>query len=258
MHLLYLDESGDINGWNTQKNFVLGGISVFEGQIYSLTKDLNDLQDEYFPGYQIPIEFHVSAIRSRKGPHFNGLSKDERAEVIEKIYDILQKRRFPNVVVFGTGIHISAVQNAGQVCQTCFEDVCQNFNRFLYSGMKIAQMKKKSFSKGMLIIDRGREKRYRQHFAEFRAEADAQKYLANIVDIPYFSACAETRMLQLADFISNALWRYFEKGITHEYDKIKHLFYRGPAAFPVPGFNHIIDETCSCDACEFKKANGIT
>ena len=257
MYLLYLDESGDVNGWNVQKNFVLGGIAVFESQIYSLIKDMDDLQREYFPDIQIPIEFHVSAIRSRKGPHFNGLNEDIRNEIIEKVYDIISKRRFPNVFLLGTGIHVTAVENSGQVCRICFEDVCQNFNHFLYNNMKFLKQSKRTFSKGLLIIDRGREQRYRQHYDEFKAETDASRYLANIVDIPYFSACTDTRMLQLADFVSNAIWKFFEKGVTEAYDKIKHLFYNGPLAYPCPGVNHIINEACSCEVCHFKEIKGL-
>ena len=33
----------------------------------------------------------------------------------------------------------------------------------------------------------------------------------NIVDIPYFSASQDTRMLQLADFCVYAVYRYYEK-----------------------------------------------
>ena len=94
-------------------------------------------------------------------------------------------------------------------------------------------------------------------FSEFKKSKDVETYLANIVDIPYFAACSETRMLQLADFVSNAVWRYIEKGITQEIDKIKHLFYVGPVAFPISGFTHITQDTsCACIACDFKSKYG--
>ncbi len=46
MHILYLDESGGPYSWNVQKNFVLGGVAIHEGQIYNLTKAMNDLQEK--------------------------------------------------------------------------------------------------------------------------------------------------------------------------------------------------------------------
>ena len=64
MNLLYLDESGDPRGWSDQRNFVLGGISVHESQIYTLSKEFDDLQEEFFPGIQLPIEIHATVIRN--------------------------------------------------------------------------------------------------------------------------------------------------------------------------------------------------
>jgi len=247
MHILYLDESGGPNSWNVQKNFVLGGVAVHEGQIYSLTKELNDLQEKYFPDIPVSIEFHVSPIRGGKGPHFGKFDKETREEIIDSVYEIISKQYFPNLIAFATDIDISAVKNPTQVSHSCFESVCQSFNLYLYH-----QYKKHIPSKGLLVIDRGREKQYLSQFNEFRDSEAVQKYLGNVVDIPYFTACAETRMLQLADFVANAVWLYYEKGITKQMDKILPRFYRGPSYQIMSGLNHIIEgEECECYACNF-------
>lgn len=245
MHILYLDESGGPNSWNAQKNFVLGGVAIHEGQIYTLTKAMNDLQEKYFPGIEIPIEFHAYPIREGKGPHFNHFSQTERNEILDDVYNILHKSYFPNVIAFATCINISAVTGPTQVTYDCFKDVCQNFNLFLYH-----QYKKGNLNKGMLIIDRVRDKQYLDIFNEFKQSPDVQTYLANIVDIPYFGASKETRMLQLADFVANAVFRYYESGDSSFIDKVMPRFYRGPKYHPTRGLNHITKEsTCTCYAC---------
>ena len=256
MDILYLDESGDPNGWKVQRNFVLGGIATHENEIYRLSNKLNELQKKYFPDRIIPVEFHATQIRNRKDAfrHFN---REERIEIMSDVYSILQKEHFPNVILFATSINISAVRSQSHVTRTCFENVCQNFNLNLYNAMLIAKQKGTRFSKGLVIIDRGRERRYLQLFDEFRNEKEVEKYLANIVDIPYFAACSDTRMLQYADFIANAVWEYFEKGDCENIDKIRHLFYRGTRTWAVPGLNHITNEDCDCYSCEFKRENGI-
>jgi hypothetical protein len=231
-------------------------MSVYEGQIYSLSKKLDDLQKKYFPGIEIPIEFHSHWIRTGKG-QFRSFSPEERENIISDVYSILEKEHFPNVIAFATVLDITAVINPAQVTRTCFENICQNFNLNLYHAMKISQAKGMQFSKGLVIIDRGREKQYRQLFSEFKSEELVQKHLANIVDIPYFAACSDTRMLQYADFIANAAWRYYEKDDSSLIDKIIHLFYRGPKTYPVPGLNHITKKTCECYSCKFKKTNRI-
>ena len=245
MRILYLDESGGPNSWQVQENFVLGGVAVHEGQIYPLTRELNTLQEKYFPGISIPIEFHAGAIRQGKGPHFKKFSFDTRRKIIDDVYDIIRECGFPNIIAFATVIDVSAVINFNQVCRDCFEDVCQHFNLYLHD-----QYKRGFPSKGLLIIDRGRERQYRQHFGELKKSEAVEEYLGNIVDIPYFAACRETRMLQVADFIANAVFRYYESDITDNFDKISSQFFRGTYRHPVNGLNHITkDESCQCCVC---------
>jgi hypothetical protein len=246
MHILYLDESGSPNSWNIQKNFVLGGVAIHEGQIYALNRALNAIQEKYFPGITVPIEFHVSPIRKGTPPHFNQFSEDVREQIINDVYDVIQKASFPGFIAFATSIDISAVKDPTQVSEACFEDVCQHFNLFLHH-----QYKKGIPTKGLLIIDRGREKQYLQHFTEFKKATEVEKFLGNIIDIPYFAACSETRMLQIADFISNAVFRYYESGITKEMDKVLPRFYTGPKYQPISGLGHITNQKgCQCHACQ--------
>ena len=50
MYVIYLDESGDPNGWNNNQNhFVIGGLAIHEGQISRIGKVLDDVQAEFFP-----------------------------------------------------------------------------------------------------------------------------------------------------------------------------------------------------------------
>mgnify|MGYP006302027071 FL=1 len=148
MHLLYLDESGGPNSWQVQKNFVIGGVAIHEGQIYSISKQLDDIQKKYFPDIHVPIEFHVSPIRHGKGPHFNNFSKETREKIISDLYEIIHRQHYPNLIAFATSMNISMVRSPSQVCQNCFENVCQNFNLYLYH-----QYKRNNPSKGLLVIE---------------------------------------------------------------------------------------------------------
>ena len=220
-------------------------MAIHEGQVYSLTKEMNDLQEKYFPGIKVSINFHASAIGYGKGPHFDKFNEAEREEILDDVYNILHKSYFPNLIAFATCIDISAVTGPSQVTYDCFRAICQNFNLFLYHQYRMGHR-----NKGMLIIDKGREKQYHQMFYEFKKSPDVQEYLANIIDIPYFGASSETRMLQLADFVANAVFRYYESGITKHMDLILPRFYRGPRYHPTRGLNHITQEaTCQCYAC---------
>ena len=245
MHILYLDESGSPNSWQVQRNFVIGGVAIHEGQIYSLSRALNAIQEKYFPGITVPIEFHVTPIRKGSGPYFNQFNRETRQNIIDDIYNIINRTYFPNLIAFATCIDVSAITHPNQECYDCFKDVSQNFNLFLYH-----QYTKGIPAKGMLIIDRGRERQYLEIYSEFKRSEEVTEYLGNIIDIPYFAACRETRMLQLADFVANAVFRYYESDIPDDMDIIMPRFYKGPRYHPISGLNHITAEAeCQCYAC---------
>lgn len=244
MYLLYLDESGDANGWQEQQNFVLAGVAIFESEISHLDKELERVRAKYFSGISYPIAFHATEIRRGKG-HFKQFPPDTREEILEDVYEVIHNTRFPACIVFATALNITSAQNPLQVRRDTLEDISQRFNTFL-----MRQHKANMPSKGLLIIDQNRESEYRQLVAEFRQAGTRYGYLGNIVDIPYFAGCRDTPMLQLADFVSNAVFRYYEKQdpkyLDIIYEKIDRQFKDGPHV----GLKHITkNANCSCKAC---------
>ncbi len=129
MYLLYIDESGDLNSWETQQNFVLGAIAIHEGQIPTLTTRMMEVQREFFPTVKIPLSFHAYEIRRGNGVYAT-ISSAEREHLMDRIYGIIAETEFPKIVVFATAINISAVTSEEQVLHDVFEDLCSRFNYF--------------------------------------------------------------------------------------------------------------------------------
>jgi hypothetical protein len=242
MYLLYLDESGDPNGWQYQKNYVLAGVAIHEGQIWRLGNELDNIQSKYFPGISYPIAFHASETRRGKG-HFENLKPERRKEVLVDVCNVIGSSVFPNLVAFAIVVDISAVESALQVRRLTLEDVCARFNTFL-----IRQHKAERPSKGLLVIDRNREGEYRSLMGDFRRDGVKSGYLGNIVDIPYFAGCADTRMLQLADSLANAVFQYYENGKKELFDIIEPKFDRREKGHPPDGLKHVIKRICDCPA----------
>ena len=46
----------------------------------------------------------------------------------------------------------------------------------------------------------------------------------NVTDIPYFAPARNTRLLQVADFVVNAVFGRYEQGYTHHFDQLAPLF----------------------------------
>lgn len=151
MYLLYLDESGDANGWQEQQHFVLAGIAVYESQIAALDNELQGIQEKYFPNISYPIAFHATEIRRGKG-QFSAFLPKVRESILQDVYSIIRNTRFPSCLIFATAMHISMAQNPLQVRRDTLEDICQRFNTFL-----MRQHKLNLSSKGLLIIDQNRE-----------------------------------------------------------------------------------------------------
>lgn len=244
MYLMYLDESGDPNGWQTgQNHFVLGGLAVHEGQVRAITQQLDAIQQEFFPGISIPITFHATDIRGGKD-RFRGLQQGDRERLLGAIYQVFARSRFPYLVAFASAMHVSAASSQRQVLHDTFQDVCLSFNTFFVRGFRRGIK-----NKGLLIIDHAHEEHYRELLADFQTANTEHGYVGNVVDIPYFARRHDTRMLQLADFCAFAVFRYYENGDTRYLDLIHPRFDRQASSDPEYGLKHITRSDCACIAC---------
>ena len=249
MYIIYLDESGDSNGWNNnQDHFVLGGIAVHESQIRRISDALDEVQSKFFPDISVPIKFHATDINYRGNGRFRrDLTDSQRRDLLDAVYDVIAGIEYPNAALFATALHITAVRNSDQALRDTFEDVVQRVNTFL-----VRMNRSGNPQKGLLIIDRATstESKYLTLISEFRKSGTQYGYLENIVDIPYFSQSSHTRLLQIADFCAYAVFQYYERDDEQFMDKILHRFDRRTPDFTgVDGLNHITSRRCDCRVC---------
>ncbi len=245
MHLLYIDESGDPNGWSNQTHFVLGAVAIHEGQIQRLTKEMDIIQKRYFPSIKIRIPLHAVDIHQAKS-HFDHMPPENREKLLNDICDLIGRQTFPNLVSFSTCIHISALRTPKEALEKTVEDLTSRFNIFmkrLYS--------KDLRGKGLLIIDQAHQERYRELIAEFQSIGSKYGKMTNIVDIPYFAGARDTRMLELADVCAYSVFRYYERKDSKYFDRIFPSFDKKSLRGGPEGLKHFIDEECSCIACNW-------
>jgi hypothetical protein len=250
LYILYLDESGDPNSWTEQKCYVIAGVAVHIGKIDELSIQTDYTQKKYFPSIKIPIQFHATDIRRGKGQHFSKYDQNKRNEILKDVYALIGSCKFPDLIVFASIIDISRVENPQHARRTVFEDVCMKFNGFLLHQHRI-----KNPIKGLLVIDQNREAEYRELVNDFKRETTHGGYLGNVVDIPYFARCSQSRMLQLADFTANAFFRYYERDEDDFFKMILPRVYSGLPSWRYNkiylGLGHYIarKEKCKCPTC---------
>jgi hypothetical protein len=247
MHILYIDESGDYSNWEENKNFVMAGVAVHEGQIDRISRALDLIQHEFFPKYNINISFHATDIKNGKKA-FKDLPLNVREEMLNKLYGVFNDFPFPNLVAFATVMSADYVKAEDQVLDTVFGDLMTRFNTFM-----VRQHNSGHPTKGLSIIDQAHEKKYRELFGQYRVGGTKYGLINNIVDIPYFAGRRDTRMLQMADLMAYSIFQYYEHSKSDYFDIIKERFDSRYKGGPPDGLKHMTKKGCDCYACGSRK-----
>lgn len=205
MYLLYLDESGKEDD-PADKHFVLGGAAIYERVTFFLSQKLDELKEKHFPGSP-PIEFHASAIR--KGKDFwRNVEQPERETILRDLGRIIQATVKPGLALFAAVIEKSSDIYGDKAVEVAIAEVCSRFDAFLMRKFK----KSKERQRGPLVFSQGRfDKRAKVLVKGFRQFGTPRGFLRNLADIPYFATNAETRLLQVADFVAYAVYQMYER-----------------------------------------------
>lgn len=242
MHIAYLDESG------TQKDaryFVLAGLIVFERNTLFLARELERIQAKYLPRYSDTAAFHAASLRApsqRVPAPFNRLSQDERFQLISDVYQVITDSPARIITV---AIEKAAIE--GDPYERGFEEIVSRFDLFL---RRIYRERGKAQS-GLIVVA---ESTYRKNL-ELQARRIAQEghrwgEIYNLADIPYFAPAQNTRLLQLADFIANAVFGKYESGHAKNFDRLIPKFDQD-ADGRIHGLVHLVRnrDNCYCPAC---------
>jgi hypothetical protein len=253
--ILYLDESG----LHAEANhFVLGGLAVFEREVYWFTEDVEAIQQRYLPNATEPVEFHVAPLRAPddKVPEpFNSLTKDQRRQLIIDMYKIIRGRRG---VAFGIAIEKRRLKSEDPY-ERAFEELVSRFDLFLARQNGFATAQGREEQRGLIVVA---ESSYRQQLEilgrDFRGGATRWREVHNLADVPFFVPAANNRLLQLADFTANAIYGRYNSGHARDFDSIAVKFDR--EAGRIHGLTHLcVDAECQCIACLSKQqARSIT
>ena len=253
MYILYLDESGM---HSEARYFVLAGLAVFEREIYWFAQDMDALQRRNFPDVATPIEFHASILHapdSKVLEPFNTKTREQRRQIVSEIYDILRERRG---VLFGVAIEKAWCTREDPYARA-FEELTSRFDLYLrrYNAKLNAQNPAGAEEqRGIVAVA---ESSYRNNLEilgeRFRAGTTRWGEIRTIADVPFFLPARNTRLLQFADFCSNAIYSRYNDGNTRHFDRIASKFDREESG-RIHGLVHLSnDHDCSCPGCLSKQ-----
>ena len=249
MHIAYLDESGT---HKEARHFVVAGLVAFERNIYFLSRDLDTIQAKYFPSYQGKVFFHASTLHApaeRVEEPFNQLSQVERDRIASEVYQVIAES---HVRIIAVAIEKKAID--GDPYERGFEQVVSRFDRMLGRILRDNDENQR----GLIVVA---ESSYRENLEllanKIATEGHRWGNIHNLADIPYFVPAKSTRLLQLADFVSNAVYSKYESGHSKYFDQISRRFDQEPGR--IHGLVHITRDrdTCYCPACLQHRNNPI-
>ncbi len=247
MYLLYLDESGI---QSDARHFVLAGLAVFERELFWYAQDVDTIQRNYLPDVAEPAEVHASELRQRDSARvsepFNRLTQEQRRNLTADIYQVIRNRRG---VLFGVVIEKERLADREMPYTRAFEDLTSRFDLYMRRINADAQTRGEQEQRGIIVVA---ESSYRRHLEilgeRFRGGSTRWGQLHTIADVPFFLPARNTRLLQLADFCTNAIFGRYESGYTRDFDIIAPRFDRERSR--IHGLAHLTrDHECQCLAC---------
>lgn len=243
MYVLYIDESGNPDD-PQDRNFVLAGAAVFERVAYFLSQAFDAVQTAHFPGLQ-PIPFHATEIRSGSG-FWRNVPRDTRVALLGDLCGAIANAQHPGLFLFASVIEKSDTLYGEEAVKRATEEICVAFDRFLvrqYKQFGDAQ-------RGLIVFSAGQyHKRGRVWVQGFRELGTRVGAINNLADIPYFAASKETRLLQVADLVSHAVFRLYER---KDASLIKPFFRRFDVNGGIKyGIAHVTSgrDQCDCPRC---------
>lgn len=219
MYLLYADEAGSIADPH-QGFFVLAGVAVFERTAHWVEQEMNHIARRFSPLDPYQIEFHGSPMRYGT----DGWEAHPFRDRIQAQIDVLQacvSDRYPRDIRLFASVVRKAAVSGEDIAEIAFEQLCSRFDHYLarlYRNTTRAE-------RGLIIFDKSStEKRIQTLAREFKYEGHTWGRTRNYAEVPVFLDSQASRLLQLADLVSYALFRFYERGDELLFRRIESCF----------------------------------
>lgn len=247
MHILYIDDSGDV-GNPSEQNFVLGGIAVFERGIFHQITAADNCVAGFNLGDQADIELHGSPMYNGRGGVWSSVHRPKREQMIKDA--LATVRSAASVRMFAAVVDKGAVSPEDPI-QLAFEELCNRFNLFLE---RINNRNPRESHRGLIVMDESRHERPLQALARhFRVNGGRWGRFRNLAEVPLFVDSKASRLIQLADLVAYATWRKYEHSDGRFFDPLIPRFDSDGGI--IHGLVHRRgSRECFCPACHSRRA----
>jgi hypothetical protein len=216
MYLLYADESGS-TGDSSQQFFVLAGFCVFERQCYWIGQELDKIAARFNPADPTSVELHGNPMYRGKGI-FRRFPKTDRYQALEDALKVFL-RSHPSNRLFACVVKKTVVSPIDPV-EFAFEQLASRFDHYLTRLHKTGDTQR-----GVILFDKSTFETTLQALAtDFRTIGHRWGIVRNFAEVPLFLDSKASRLIQLADLIAYAIFRYYESGDDRFFSVIRSRF----------------------------------
>lgn|GEM_PF-359415 len=269
MYLLFVDESGTHGG---SPAFVLGGAAIHEDDAHTLQRILDQLVIKHLGRVPLNLdeyELHAGELRNAKKPRASApasarssvwatVPRDQRLALLAEAYQEVAGFQSSDpelpLVLFGVAVDASFRPSDAQVARERFAyEVLLNKFDVMLKNTRIARNRP---NRGLVIHDHRvvAERDIQSWTAGWRETAGDVGQLRNLADVPLFADSRATRLLQVADLVSYAVFRRYspEVGDHAYFDTLLPAFHTENGTLHgcvhyTPSFGQ---GSCTCTPCE--------
>jgi len=259
MYILFLDESGKAS---TDTHFILGGLAVFEGLLYTLRDGLDNIIAAAFPNDPHKT-FHASELyRQMSTGQLPGFERNHYITLLDDIANLIVSHNYayddparPGVILVGQVIARASVRRPPKTPKD------DNLPYYL-EGFKGALTRFHSFLRdlgaegnpqhGLAVMATWKQQSHntlKETYALYREEGTHLGYISRIPILPLFTESASTRLLQLADMVAYALHRAYNRDDWKYFRPLTPAFYKKHGVFATLYHKTPHSERCPCPAC---------
>lgn len=205
MHLLYIDDSGDDGrSGSSTSHFVLGGLTIQDWNWHPLVKRIDDIASQYLGRDGSRTELHAYDMLAGKGA-FRKISPNVREELFKAVLGEVGRKE-SRLSLFVVVVHKDSLPITRSVRVVSTLQLYQRFNSYL---TRAGAYRQKTQERGMLICDEHTSRQQVQSLVAAIHSAGVPKQLTdNLVETAFFVESHQSRVLQLADLVCHAAYRF--------------------------------------------------